>query len=87
MRPITVYTTPICSYCSAAKRLLTTRQLPYTEVDLSDDQALRERLSRENNGYRTVPMIFIGDDFVGGYTELAALDRAGTLAERVRGPS
>jgi glutaredoxin 3 len=81
---ITVYTTRVCSYCNAAKRLLTQRGYPYKEVDLTQDHALRTKLSEENGGYRTVPMIFIGSDFIGGYTELAELDRSGDLATRMK---
>ena len=83
MQEITVYTTPVCGYCQAAKRLLQQRGLTFREVDLEKDPALRMKLSQENGGYRTVPMIFIGAEFVGGYTELAALDRDGKLAEKV----
>lgn len=84
MQQITVYTTPYCGYCSMAKRLLGQRQLAFKEVDLAQDPDLREKLMRENNGYRTVPMIFIGAEFIGGYSELAALDRGGGLMEKVQ---
>ena len=47
--------------------------LQYKEVNLEDNHDLRQRLSDENNGYRTVPMIFIGDQFIGGYDELRTL--------------
>ena len=77
--PVTVYTSTFCGYCTAAKRLLERAQIPYEEVDLSRDDALRTRLS-EKTGWRTVPMIFIGDGFVGGYQELAALHQRGGLA-------
>ena len=83
MQEITLYTTPVCGYCQAAKRLLQQRGLTYKEVDLARDPELRMKLSQENNGYRTVPMIFIGPEFIGGYTELAALDRDGQLEQKV----
>ncbi len=83
MREITLYTTPSCGYCHAAKQLLRARELSFQEVDLTRDPNLRQRLSRENNGYRTVPMIFIGPEFIGGFTELAALDRSGALAGKL----
>ena len=79
MPTITLYTTRTCPYCVAAKRLLEARKLPYSEVNLEHDDALRQRLSKENDGYQTVPMIFIGERFIGGYTELAAIDRQGGL--------
>lgn len=84
MQEIIVYTTPVCGYCQAAKRLLSQRGLPYKEVDLARDPALRQKLSNENGGYRTVPMIFIGSEFVGGYSELADLDREGGLEAKVK---
>lgn len=85
MQEITVYTTPICAYCQAAKRLLTQRGLAYKEVDLAKDPDLRVKLSNENGGYRTVPMIFVGKEFIGGFTELQDLDRTGKLAAKVQG--
>lgn len=83
MREIIVYTTPICTYCHAAKRFLSQRSLPFQEVDLGDKPDLRQKLAQEHNGYRTVPMIFIGSHFVGGYTDLIALDKEGKLMSLV----
>jgi glutaredoxin 3 len=77
---VLVYTAALCAYCSAAKRLLDKLGIAYREVDLTRDHALRERLSEENGGYRTVPMIFVEGRFIGGYTDLSALERAGGLA-------
>ena len=84
MQEIIVYTTPVCGYCQAAKRLLTQKGYAYKEVDLSRDPELRQRLVDENGGYRTVPMIFVGAEFIGGYNELAALERSGQLAQKVQ---
>jgi glutaredoxin 3 len=83
MQEIKLYTTPYCGYCDAAKRLLKQKGYPFQEIDVARDPELRSRLSRENGGYRTVPMIFIGAEFIGGFTELADLDRSGQLAGRV----
>lgn len=79
---ITVYTTPVCGYCQAAKTLLKKRGYTFSEVNLATDPELRSKLSDENGGYRTVPMIFVGKEFIGGFNELAALDKAGTLAAK-----
>lgn len=77
-KTITVYTTDYCPFCVNAKTLLQRLELPFTEVNLENNHELRMRLSKENNGWRTVPMIFIGDYFVGGFTELKSLhDRDG----------
>jgi len=78
--PVTLYTAALCAYCSSAKRLLQKLAIPFREVDLTQDHDLRERLSRENGDYRTVPMVFVEGRFVGGYTELSALANKGGLS-------
>lgn len=83
MHEITMYTTQVCPYCVSAKRLLTQKGLKYKEVDLSREPDLRSKLAEENGGYRTVPMIFIGEEFIGGYADLAALDQTGQLLAKV----
>ncbi len=75
---VTIYTTPVCPYCTAAKALLRNRQAAFTEIDVSGQQDLREEMIRRS-GRRTVPQIFIGETHVGGYDDLAALDGAGRL--------
>ena len=80
MAEVTVYTTAICPYCVHAKRLLAARGIAYVEKDVGDDFATRKWLI-EATGQRTVPQIFFGDLSIGGYMELAALDRSGTLME------
>jgi glutaredoxin 3 len=77
---ITLYTTKYCGYCVAAKRLLDRRGLAFEEIDVSNDYGLRQSVSKRAGNYRTVPMIFIDDEFIGGYDELAVLDRRGKLA-------
>jgi glutaredoxin 3 len=81
MREVKIYTTTVCPYCVQAKRLLTQLKMPYEEINLEDKPELRQKISEENNGYRTVPMIFIDGKFIGGYTELAALHKQGKLIE------
>ena len=76
---IQVYTTQFCGYCQQAKNLLKKLGLDMEEIPLDNDQALREKLSKENGGYRTVPMIFIDGKFIGGYTDLAQLHQSGKL--------
>ncbi len=80
---VTIYTTRVCGYCIAAKRLLAARNVPYKEIDVSTDPAKRAWLV-ESTGQRTVPQIFIAEESIGGYDELAALDRAGELAEKLK---
>jgi glutaredoxin 3 len=82
MTAVTVYTTRVCPYCIAAKRLLTSKGIPYSEIDVSTDPDKRAWLV-ETTGRRTVPQIFIGEAAIGGYDDLAALEQAGKLAEMV----
>lgn len=80
-RPVTMYTAAYCGYCRRAERLLETKGV--LEIDrIYVDEAPGERIAMmKRTGRRTVPQIYIGDHHVGGYDELAALDRAGTLTE------
>jgi glutaredoxin 3 len=80
---VTIYTTRVCGYCVAAKHLLAARKVPYEEIDVTSDPAKRTWLV-EATGRRTVPQIFIGAEPIGGYDELAALDRSGELAARLK---
>jgi glutaredoxin 3 len=77
---VTIFTTRACSYCRAAKRLLDARGIAYEEIDVSGDDAKRAWLV-ETTRRRTVPQIFIAGEPIGGYHELAALDRSGQLAK------
>lgn len=85
MPDVTIYTTRVCPYCVAAKRLLAARGIPYAEQDVSGDDAKRAWLV-EATGRRTVPQIFIGGKPIGGYDDLSALDQSGKLAELLRAP-
>jgi glutaredoxin 3 len=85
MQPIRMYTTRWCGYCVRAKALLRSRGLPFEEVSLDDDPAFREKLYDLTGGW-TVPQITIGDEVIGGYTELWRLDRSGDLDEKLAAP-
>ncbi|SMQ86337.1 glutaredoxin 3 [Devosia lucknowensis] len=78
MAKVEIYTTPTCPYCHAAKALLNDKGVDYTEITVLDP-ALREGMTQRANGRRTVPQIFIGETHVGGYDDMAALDRQGGL--------
>ncbi len=85
MKSVEIYTTPICPYCSAAKRLLTKKGVIFTEIDVSHNPAARNAMTRRANGGRTVPQIFIGGVHVGGSDDLHALDHAGKLDPMLAG--
>ncbi|AJE44966.1 glutaredoxin 3 [Celeribacter indicus] len=79
MQPVTLYTTPICPYCIAAKRLLDSKGVEYTDIDVMADPSRRQEMMRKAHGRHTVPQIFIGETHVGGCDDLHALERAGRL--------
>ena len=79
MKPVEIYTSPLCGYCHAAKRLLTGTGVSFTEINVMMDASKRQEMMQRANGRHTVPQIFIGPDHVGGYDDLAALERAGKL--------
>ncbi|KKC32097.1 glutaredoxin 3 [Devosia psychrophila] len=78
MATIEIYTTPTCPYCHAAKAMLNEKGADYTEITVLDPQ-LRDAMTERAKGRRTVPQIFIGATHVGGYDDMAALDRQGGL--------
>lgn len=75
---VEVYTTVSCGYCVRAKALLSRLNIPFKEVDVTQDFDKRDWLV-STTGQRTVPQIFIDGRSIGGFTELAALERAGGL--------
>jgi glutaredoxin 3 len=80
-----MYSTAVCGYCRRAEALLAARGVTAIEklrVDL-DPQLLAEMV--EATGRRTVPQIYIGDRHIGGYDDLAAIDREGALAALLAG--
>jgi glutaredoxin 3 len=81
---VVVYLTPWCPYCKMARRLLDSRRIAYEPIDVTGDEPARAWL-RQASGQSTVPQIFVHGKSVGGYTELAALDRSGELARLLAG--
>lgn len=79
MVDVTIYTRMMCGYCAAAKHLLETKGVDFTEHDASFSPALRQEMISRANGRSTFPQIFVGDVHVGGSDELHALDRQGRL--------
>jgi len=80
MPKIEVYSTAVCPYCVAAKNLLKAKGLAWEEVRIDKDPAQRDLMLQRSGGRRTVPQIFVNDQYVGGYDDLVAADRSGKLA-------
>ncbi len=82
--PVKLYTTPYCPYCIRAKQLLDHKQVTYTDIDVAGEPALRNEMM-VLSGRHTVPQIWIGEQHVGGYDDLALLERQGRLDELLQG--
>jgi len=79
MTRILLCITSHCGVCLAAKRLLATKGLDFEEIDVGFDPEKRAEMMVRSGGGYTVPQIFIQGRHVGGYNELAVLERAGEL--------
>ena len=80
---VTLYTTDPCGFCRQAKALLSSRGIPYREVNLEKDPEGRAALVART-GQLTFPQIVVGDRAVGGFRELLEADRAGILESLLR---
>jgi len=79
MKHVRMFTTGVCPYCTMAKRLLQGKGVAtIEEVRIDHDPSQREAMMSAT-GRRTVPQIYVGNTHVGGFDDLAALDRAGAL--------
>jgi glutaredoxin 3 len=79
---VAIYTTPWCPYCHRAKALLSRKGVAFEEINVEGRPDLRRWLERASGQY-TVPQVFLNNVPMGGYTDLAHLDRAGTLDEKL----
>jgi len=82
MKEVKLYTKNSCGFCVAAKNLLTQKNIPFEEINLEDDPDGADHLF-EKTGFRTVPQIFLGDECIGGFRELLALDQSGELTKKI----
>jgi glutaredoxin 3 len=82
---VTLYTTPYCGFCHRAKALLEEKNVAFREIDVDDRPDLRTWLV-ERTRQRTVPQVFVNGKPLGGYTDIAALDRAGKLDALLEAP-
>ena len=78
MKPVIVYSSDYCPYCSRAKYLLQSKGVAFEEIKVDGKPQVRAEMSRKA-GRTSVPQIWIGDTHVGGCDELHALERAGKL--------
>ncbi len=74
-----MYVTPMCGYCSRAKRLFQSKGVKWQEFDVAREPKHLKEMQSRSGGATTVPQIFIGERHIGGYDDLAALEKAGEL--------
>lgn len=79
MKDIVIYTMKRCSYCEAAKKLLTSRGIKFKEILLGDDDDAAWEALTAKSGMRTAPQIFAGDVLIGGFDALDAQDKKDKL--------
>jgi glutaredoxin 3 len=84
---VEIYTTSYCPFCIRAKSLLQGKGIAFNEIDVTDDDAMCEKMIELSGGRRTVPEIFINGKIVGGYDELSALDARGELDAMLAQPA
>ncbi|MCB0378307.1 MAG: glutaredoxin 3 [Bdellovibrionales bacterium] len=82
MAKVTIYSKTYCPFCVRAKSLLESKGADFEEIMVEKASAFAEL--KERTSMRTVPQIFINDELIGGYTELAALDEEGRLDELLK---
>ncbi len=79
MARVTMYSTASCPFCIQAERLLARKGVNDIDKIRVDLEPARRMEMMQKTGRRTVPQIYIGEHHIGGFEELAALDRAGQL--------
>ena len=84
MKNVIVYMGPACTFCNAAKRLLSRNNVPYKEINVAIEAGKREEMLNKSNGRKTIPQIFFDDLHVGGYEELRNLEKKGELLNLVK---
>lgn len=78
MKTVKIYSTNYCPYCVKVKDFFSKKGVSFHEIDLTNDDDGLRRLVEATN-WRTVPQVFIGDQFIGGCDDVLALDRKGEL--------
>ena len=78
MKKVIIYSKDPCPYCVNAKRLLSNKGVAYQEIDLTNDPDEMQRI-KQQWGWKTVPIIVIGEQLIGGYSDMKALEEEGKL--------
>ena len=79
MTKVEIYTWETCSFCRRAKELLDAKDVDYKEYMIQGDDEARDKMAARANGRRTVPQIFIDDQWIGGCDDMHLLEAEGKL--------
>lgn len=82
MKKVEVYSKQQCPFCDRAKSLLQSKGVSYIEIDITDDEAHTLEMMRRSQ-QRTVPQIFIDNESIGGFDQLARLNSQGKLSRKL----
>lgn len=85
-KKVTIYTKDPCPYCVRAIQFMNNRGIIFEEIDLTGQEEQINQI-KQKTGWRTVPIILIGEQVIGGYTDLKALEDEGKLDELLHGSS
>jgi glutaredoxin 3 len=80
---VKMYTTRFCPYCVRARSLLANKNVKFIDIAVDSEPDLRREMA-ELSGRYTVPQIWIGSKHIGGYDDIAMLDRQGELDQMLR---
>ena len=80
---VTLSTKPYCPYCNQAKEFFRQKGVTFKEIDITEDNQAQASVEKKT-GWMTVPMIFIGDEFIGGVKELNALGVSGEFDKKIK---
>jgi glutaredoxin 3 len=83
MAKIEIYTWDTCPFCIRAKALLDQKDVDYTEYMIKGDDDARDKMAARANGRRTVPQIFVNDQWIGGCDDMQLLEAEGKLDKLV----
>ena len=84
MKKVVIYTKDPCPFCVRAINFMSDKGIPFEEIDLTDRQDEIDRIKNET-GWRTVPIIMVDGQLIGGYTDMKALDDEGKLMPLIKG--
>ena len=84
---VEINTSALCGFCTAAKRLLDSKNIDYTEIDVTFDRPTRQAMTERAGGKTSVPQIFVDNIGIGGCDDLYALNDADQLDRLINPPS